>query len=897
MAENLLYCELTSQTASLAPGGNAFALPLLVEGDDLQFRFRFTTRVDGGGAQVVQRVAASLKASLGLLDARPTAGTWALKLGSSGISVGANTTGALAIDIAAADLQAALNALTLLSGASVTTAVTLQDGSYFLAFSDGATRDITLVHNTTFPRAYLQLALDATAGNEYELRLTQKMAALTTDLATSVVPAPTVATVVTGSSDAGNQRNAVQQITFPAGFASQYTLSFGGLSTPVLQAGSGADADGPAQVQAALNALYAGSGGSFLVTNPSTSIGQIEFQGTLGNSPQSEVAVTVYGAATPDPVCTLSLESEALRVLLNALTVPGTGITLPLQITLQLQDVNDPDILHGFTPVRQNVTIVRSLTDPSVLTVPDPSWLTDPLPQSYLPFVPAAVVTGQQFYITTFGDGAATVFTFAHGLATESIASILIRENASPSPVQLHGTDYTWRINDADSIQVTVLGGAPAAAALAIIITAAQPRTQLLADFEIEPGNVDGLSDALALLAGQVATLNTLTGLNANVAAPAGTSPVQVIAWTFAPFSTVLPLRHPVAIFSSIATLPLPVNGRHLGALYSALQVTAHTTMSALPGSPAAGVLYQNTGSAVLDLPGFQGNLSAKLYPNQFAAWDARGAWYRVDALDGRTTYADGTYYPVGYDIELCTLALSNAMLVTGATLAIQLGIELALLQANTEGQYILCIEAGYGTQDTGSGATQNLASMAWQRTAMVKQLFLPITDTPTVHTFGLTLSRTLRPPPISCTTVSTSTTVTTAGTAALAVGAAVSGAGIPVNATIATITDATHFVLSAAATASGTVPLTFIVDTLIAALQQYGGSTGADNPPLAAWLNGLVGNVLGLRFFLRGFDPEDISAPSGYIAARGPAAVAGAGAAGGTLGQAIVTINQPQTI
>ena len=53
-------------------------------------------------------------------------------------------------------------------------------------------------------------------------------------------------------------------------------------------------------------------------------------------------------------------------------------------------------------------------------------------------------------------------------------------------------------------------------------------------------------------------------------------------------------------------------------------------------------------------------------------------------------------------------------------------------------------------------------------------------------------------------------TTVTTATTAALAVGMAVAGTGIPGGATIASITNATTFVLSATATASGSVVLTF---------------------------------------------------------------------------------------
>ncbi len=55
-----------------------------------------------------------------------------------------------------------------------------------------------------------------------------------------------------------------------------------------------------------------------------------------------------------------------------------------------------------------------------------------------------------------------------------------------------------------------------------------------------------------------------------------------------------------------------------------------------------------------------------------------------------------------------------------------------------------------------------------------------------------------------SASTTSGSTTVTVASTANLAVGAPISGAGIPAGATIASITDANNFVISAAATATG---------------------------------------------------------------------------------------------
>ena len=63
----------------------------------------------------------------------------------------------------------------------------------------------------------------------------------------------------------------------------------------------------------------------------------------------------------------------------------------------------------------------------------------------------------------------------------------------------------------------------------------------------------------------------------------------------------------------------------------------------------------------------------------------------------------------------------------------------------------------------------------------------------------------------LSCNTTNTSTTVVTADTTYIYAGQPVSGTGIPTGATVASVTDATHFVLSAAATATNTgTTLTF---------------------------------------------------------------------------------------
>ena len=79
----------------------------------------------------------------------------------------------------------------------------------------------------------------------------------------------------------------------------------------------------------------------------------------------------------------------------------------------------------------------------------------------------------------------------------------------------------------------------------------------------------------------------------------------------------------------------------------------------------------------------------------------------------------------------------------------------------------------------------------------------------------------------LSCTTTNTDATVTTASTADLRAGKGVTGTGVPAGATIASVTNTTTFELSAAATASGTVNLTF--DT---AIFEAGEFLGTVPPP-----------------------------------------------------------------
>ena len=106
----------------------------------------------------------------------------------------------------------------------------------------------------------------------------------------------------------------------------------------------------------------------------------------------------------------------------------------------------------------------------------------------------------------------------------------------------------------------------------------------------------------------------------------------------------------------------------------------------------------------------------------------------------------------------------------------------------------------------------------------------------------------------LSGTTTSSSQTITMASTAGIIVGMSVSGAGIPVGATVSTITPDTSITISVGASASATVPLTFgqnysVLAVLLTAINAY-STGGADwTAATMSYANNnfsLVGGVVG---------------------------------------------------
>src|SRR5579862_8357310 len=97
----LVTVNLTTRSTDWQP-------PVLTFGESLTLALRFNKDVDGNLAEPVLTFD-SIQASIGLVDARPGGGTFALQFGSDP-STGTNTTDAIPHDCSPAALVAAINA-------------------------------------------------------------------------------------------------------------------------------------------------------------------------------------------------------------------------------------------------------------------------------------------------------------------------------------------------------------------------------------------------------------------------------------------------------------------------------------------------------------------------------------------------------------------------------------------------------------------------------------------------------------------------------------------------------------------------------------------------------------------------------------------------------------------
>lgn len=166
----LLYIDLDNRILSSSLGGSAYQFPILVAGQKYPLAFAFFDNVSGATVQEYPSIAA-LRMGLGNIEAAPVGGTTCIQLGTGG-STSANTTAPLNFNVSAATIQTALNALSVVSGYTIT--VHQGASGFYLWRSDGAEIVLSLVNNKLLPVSFGRVFSTEIAGAwRTELRFMQ----------------------------------------------------------------------------------------------------------------------------------------------------------------------------------------------------------------------------------------------------------------------------------------------------------------------------------------------------------------------------------------------------------------------------------------------------------------------------------------------------------------------------------------------------------------------------------------------------------------------------------------------------------------------------------------------------------------------------------------------------
>lgn len=491
MAANLIYVDLANGKAVRNASGDTFAFPDLVAGGNVTYAMRFLEYANGY-LEKDQKIA-RIRVSLGPKDGKPKSGRYK-------ISIGGHVTDFIDFSADAHTIAAALNAVSDV-GQITCDAV---DGGVLIRGVNGRELELSVVANTLYPVCFGNIT-SARVGAEwvYELRLQQAPYAFS-DSANRILPdPPTITTIQNGGEDPSGTViwNEIQSLYIPPTFRGTYQLRRYYGKTELFDITSTV-----ADIQAGLNKLLATEGGSCVVTNPTTDTAHIEFKGELAGTDVTPLIVQVYSAPLGDYTFTLDLNTAELRAAFRS----SDKISLPFEAEADFYI--DPNNTQAGTIPRKlwstTVNVYRPLIFPALASVQSIDWLTPPSPVDYTPFSPDQIITGQQFYTCTVGNGTATSFVIAHNLNSDSIASVLVRSNSDPGEVLTAPADYSYSIDSRNAISV-IFTSAPAPNSVAIIITAAGPASVFQAHTHTISQIVD-LSDQLDYLGSKVAYLLSL---------------------------------------------------------------------------------------------------------------------------------------------------------------------------------------------------------------------------------------------------------------------------------------------------------------------------------------------------------------------------------------------------
>ena len=707
----LAFVDLTNRRLTSTLGGSALTLPELVQGDEIRMGLRFVEQVEGAATEVTRTIN-SLRASIGLVDARPTGGTFQLHV--DGDAAGSP----LPFNASADQVHAALDAA-YTSNVTVTT----KDGSWLVDVTNATEADLPITGTSVNlePSCHVRVRSYLVGSKKrHEIRLIRSPFA-STSIHNDILPAmPEIIRIQAGGSNSVAKWNEIQALKLNPFFRGTYQIRRG-----FKRSGELSIEDGAEEIQEAISKL-ADEDGEFIVTNPTNNTAHITFAGeSMEGKGHDLLEVEVFSAPPGDPTFVLNLNTAELAEALRAVDNITTAI---LEVELTIQDENDEDTLYTITPIRVPVRIVRELNWEGLETAANIDWLRPPHGRTYIPFTENQIITGSQHYVAPIGDGENTEYTLTHNLGTSDL-HVTVRKNGDDLAII---QPASVKLDSEDDLTIT-FPSAPATNAYVVTITTAGPISAFQAHTHTT-AQIEGLNLVLEDLGGRVQTLETLVPTT-GVASDKTTTQTTVASWELPKIFEVFPTRSTVDAEDvvSIEIDKLPRNGGLLPAKYLTGSPTVANT---IPTNPSQSTVYQYTDTTKgLAIPGYLGRKGKTIAAPAFYAWDGRGFYQVEKIVDSETVY-----YPADFSRELFRIHVNEKQLRFGKTFSLDFSFVAAVFNSNTSVHWGVVIDIGI---PQGSPTTpSNISTVNFLPPSLDHSIML--TSVPSAHSFGLRVTRKL---------------------------------------------------------------------------------------------------------------------------------------------------------
>lgn len=726
--KKLFYANLDTLQPSDSAAGERLTLAPFVFGREYGFGLRLLKLVEGRVVETDLAVR-SLRASLGRIDERPTGGTVRLQVGP-GVSTADNTVASFGPSVKARELEQRIN--NLASKPYGDAKVEWVSGSWLIWFPAAVEQPVLNVRENRLRPLAAGRLLAAEIDGEWmhDLRLIQAPVATTASAERVVPPGPSIERIQSGGTEAGFAWNEIQELTLPPEFRGTYQIRhWDGGRTVVLNR-----ADGPEEIQAAVNALWDEAGFSVTVTNPQRGRALIEFNGEeFRGLPLPMLEVLVFTAPPGDLTFFLDVRRAQAAQLLREQDNVDVTLAVDLEVVGNEAALEDPEAPGRWIPaVRTSARLVRPLNFEELATVSEHDWLHPFGPRDYIPFTPDQIMTGQQFYAAVVGDGEAVEFMLEHNMDTGDVA-VAVRENVSGGQV-LASTEYVATVESGNVVKVT-FPDAPAENAYRVLVVGGVSREVWNAHTHTIP-QVVNLEDMLDDFGLRLQTLESILPQTGPGAGP----DAQAVGLTI-----IIPEVEEVLFYRGEEPLSFDGQGspENLPRRAPAMLPAIHTaTVDAFPAEPlpvpseTAGTVWEHTGSERLLLPGGNGIRSSWVEPGGHVASDGRmifpaDRWQETNS-----------YYPAPFLRELWAFAINDRMLRVGRRLECVFGVRTQLVGADSKAQWVLVVEKGTAPSQADPDPTAvNLEDIVWDATPVLSQRIV-LSRLLQSHFFGVRIRR-----------------------------------------------------------------------------------------------------------------------------------------------------------